>query len=213
MGGKGERWGATKLISVWIRVWQRYFVTDCRLRFTGFHFQGPRFQGPMSQGRKSQVLGSQFQSRRVPGHTVSGLGFQGPRFWVLGFQTPWFWVSGSRVPGPRVPGPGSQVLILDYAFLGVEISEKLNTSFSFSTFVLWPKSLPFFRSLQCLEFIYILLIWNAYLLELVYFLIFFSRKIWKLEISDIYRLKQHVGLSFQVYFELCKTCTIKQYKY
>ena len=165
----------------------------------------------MSQGRKSQVLGSQFQSRRVPGHTVSGLGFQGPRFWVLGFQTPWFWVSGSRVPGPRVPGPGSQVLILDYAFLGVEISEKLNTSFSFSTFVLWPN--PFFLSLQCLEFIYIMFIWNAYLLELVYFLIFFPRKIWKLEISDIYRLKQHVGLYFQIYFELYKTCTIKQYKY
>ena len=51
------------------------------------------------------------------------------------------------------------------------------------------------------------------LVGIVYFLIFFSRKIWKLEISDIYRLKQHVGLSFQIYFELCKTCTIKQYKY
>ena len=26
---KNKGWGATKLISIWIRVWQRYFVTDC----------------------------------------------------------------------------------------------------------------------------------------------------------------------------------------
>ena len=51
----------------------------------------------MPQGRKSQVPGSQFQSHRATGSRVPE-----PR------------VSGSPVSGLRVPGPGSQVLILDY---------------------------------------------------------------------------------------------------
>ena len=56
-----------------------------------------------SQGLISRVLGVRVQCSRVPTPRVPGLRVSGS------------WVSGSWGPGSQVSGPGSQVLILDYA--------------------------------------------------------------------------------------------------
>ena len=76
------------------------------------------------------VSGSQVPSPRdpVPWSWVSGSQFQGPKSRVPGLKIPGSQVSGSQGPGsqgpsipglrvsrPRALGPGSQVLILDYA--------------------------------------------------------------------------------------------------
>ena len=78
---------------------------------------------PKSQGPISRVLGVRVPCSRVPvpGSWVSGsrvLGSRSPS--VSGPKVPGFRVLGLRVPGswvldPRVPGLGSQVLILVYA--------------------------------------------------------------------------------------------------
>ena len=78
---------------------------------------------PKSQGPISRVLGVRVPCSRVPvpGSWVSGsrvLGSRSPS--VSGPKVPGFRVLGLRVPGswvldPRIPGLGSQVLILVYA--------------------------------------------------------------------------------------------------
>ena len=73
-----------------------------------FNYQGPalRILGLRVALLKSWVLGS--QSPRVLGSRVLGSQGSGP-------QGSGSLVSGCRVSGLRVSGPGSQVLILDYA--------------------------------------------------------------------------------------------------
>ena len=95
------------------------FNSQCPvLRILGLRVASPKSQGPSSVvlGVRVSVPGSQVpgpwsqDSRvtglRVPGSRISGSqhpGSQGPS------------IPGLRVPRPRALGPGSQVLILDYA--------------------------------------------------------------------------------------------------
>ena len=87
----------SKLISK-IKLIQSVVGVSCYYRVPGSDYQGPRCQGPMSQCHKSQGPWSQFQSPRVP--NLKAPGSQG---------------HGSQSFSLRVPGPRSQVLILDYA--------------------------------------------------------------------------------------------------
>ena len=78
-------------------------------------FQGPGCQGPVFQGPR--VPGS-----RLPESQVSGCqdpGSQGPG--AAGLR-----VLGPRVSGLRVPGPGSQVLILDYAVFSNDLYKSIH---------------------------------------------------------------------------------------
>ena len=68
-------------------------------QFESLGCQGPVFQGP-------RVPGSHLQESQDPDSRVSG---------SQGLGVPGLRVLGSRISGLRVPGPGSQVLILDYA--------------------------------------------------------------------------------------------------
>ena len=84
------------------------------LRILGLSLAIPKFQGP-----NLGVLDVRFP---VPGSWVSGFrvtGFQSPGSQSLEFQCPG--PQGPRVSGLRIPGPESQVLILDYVmFLNFE---------------------------------------------------------------------------------------------
>ena len=71
-----------------------------------------------SQSRNFQVPGTYFQvpgcqDPRVPGSRVPKSRVSG--FRVPGLRVPGVRVLGSQVSGLRVPGPGSHVMILDYA--------------------------------------------------------------------------------------------------
>ena len=98
------------------------------LRVIGSYFQSPVCQSLVSQGPripKSQVLSLMAPGSRVLGSQVSGYldpGSQG--------REP----KGLSVPGLKVPDPGFQVLILDYAVLKYVLSD-LN---QFRQFNLWP---------------------------------------------------------------------------
>ena len=78
------------------------------------HYEGPgcqdvpcpRVASPKAQGSSSRVPGSHVSGSQCLGS--QSLGSQGPG--SQGLRIP-----GSQVSGLRVPGPGSQVLILDYA--------------------------------------------------------------------------------------------------
>ena len=106
--------------------------------------QGPRVQLPGSQVPRPRVPVPESQGPRIPGPRISGLRVPGLRVLRLRVQGPKSHVSGSQVLGLRsrfrlylrsqsprsqgpasqdpgsqisglmVPGPGSQVLILDY---------------------------------------------------------------------------------------------------
>ena len=68
-----------------------------------------------SQGRKSKVPGTQLRGPGCQSPSSRILGVRVPCFRVLKSQVPESCVIGLRVSSLRVPGPGSQVLILDYA--------------------------------------------------------------------------------------------------
>ena len=72
-----------------------------------------KLQGPSSRVPESQVPGSQVSGSQVRGFRVSGPRYQSSWVWCIrvpGFQVSVSWNSGSQ-------GPGSRVLILDYALL------------------------------------------------------------------------------------------------
>ena len=77
-----------------------------RVLLSGFWVSESQFPSPRDLFPGSWVSGS--QCPRVSGSRVLGLR-------VLGLRVPGLRVLGSLVSGLRVPGPGSQVLILDYA--------------------------------------------------------------------------------------------------
>ena len=77
-------------------------------------FSGSCSQNSGSQGRKFQGCRFRVLGVRVPCPRVLGVGVSCPR--VTGSQVPEFRIPGGpRVPSPGSQGPGSQVLILDYA--------------------------------------------------------------------------------------------------
>ena len=89
-------------------------------------------------GSCSQDSGSQSRNFQVPRTYFQVFGCQGPRVpefrvpesRVWGSQDPGsrvlgLWVLGSQVSGLRVPGPGSQVLILDYACIKNSLIRKI----------------------------------------------------------------------------------------
>ena len=73
-----------------------------------------------SQGSSLRILGLRVAISKSLGPISSVLGVRVlvPRSWGSGFHVPESWVSVSQSPGVSgltLPGPGSQVLILDYA--------------------------------------------------------------------------------------------------
>ena len=80
-----------------------------------FFVESLKLQGPSSRVPESQVPGSQVPGLGVPGPGFQGLWSQVSEILGLMYQDPGFQVSVSWNSGSQ--GPGSRVLILDYALL------------------------------------------------------------------------------------------------
>ena len=91
-------------------------------QFPGTYFQRPRCQRTMSQSLSSRVLGARVPCSSVP--ESQDPGSQSPR--SQGVRIPGLRVLGPRVSGLRVPGPGSQVLILDYAVFSNDLYKSIH---------------------------------------------------------------------------------------